>query len=61
MAVNGSALEALNGPRGANLRKAIAQLPEEDRNEQPAGRAADGAPFEAVALPGETGWLLTIR
>jgi nitrogen fixation/metabolism regulation signal transduction histidine kinase len=58
VATNSPALDALNAPGGPDLRQSIARLPEippEDNT------PAQDVPFEAIALSGHDGWLLSLR
>lgn len=57
VATNGPALDALNASDGPDLRKSIARLPEINEEEA----SAEDVRFEAVALPGDDGWLLSFR
>jgi nitrogen fixation/metabolism regulation signal transduction histidine kinase len=56
VATNGPALDALNASDGPNLRKSIARLAEIDED-----APVENARFDAVALPGDDGWLLSLR
>ncbi|MCA9727150.1 MAG: hypothetical protein KC729_05655 [Candidatus Eisenbacteria bacterium] len=65
VATNSSALDVLNGSTGAEIRHAIARLPEEKKAEpatEPPSTNEDGKStrFETVHLPGHAGWLLSM-
>lgn len=58
VATNALALDALNGADGPDLRKSIARLPEtlEEESQAPVDHR-----FDAIPLPGEDGWVLSLR